>query len=206
MKPLDTFLTSIMPYAPGCAAPTAYLAIRQAATEFCERTRLWRHEDDFDVTEADAESISTPYGSVLLDIERVFFNGCQLEPRTVTWLDENVRNWRAGGAEGDPKYLTQIELNTIRLVPGKAGTVSLSVWLKPSQDCMDLPDFLSDQYREVIAHGALGRILMMPSQPFTNGDLGAGFMASFENKLTGLTGKGITGQQRARVRTRATFM
>jgi hypothetical protein len=206
MKPLDAFLNKINPYAPGCAIPTAFNAIRDAAIEFCERTRLWRWEDEFDVSASDAEAISTPYGSVLLDIEKVSFDGEPLEPKTVAWLDEHMNGWRTGAVAGQPKYLTQLELNTIRLVPGQAGTVNISVWLKPSQDCMDLPAFLSDQFREVIAHGALGRILMMPSQPFTNGDLGAGFLASFESKLTQLSGKGITGQQRARVRTRASFM
>ncbi len=206
MKPIDSILGSINPYAPGCAAPTAYFAIRQAAIEFCERTRLWRYEDEFDVSAAESESIVTPYGSVLLDIERASCDGEPLEPRTVAWLDERMPTWRDGGAVGDPKYLTQLELNTMRIVPGKAGTVKISVWLKPSQDCMDLPDFMVDQYREIIAHGALGRILMMPNQPYTNGDLGAGFMASFQGKLVGLSGKSVTGQQRARVRTKASFM
>jgi hypothetical protein len=205
MKPLDAFLGSINPYAPGCAIPTAHFAIRQAATEFCERTRLWRYEDEFDVSAADAEAITTPYGSVLLDIERVSFNGVPLEPRTVAWLDERMDGWRDGSLTGQPQFLTQIEPNTLRLVPGQEGTVAVSLWLKPSQDCLDLPDFLPDQFREVIAHGALGRILMMPNQPYTNGDLGAGFLASFEKKLEGLSGKGITGQQRARVRTKANF-
>lgn len=205
MKHLDAFLGSINPYAPGCAIPTAYFAIRQAATEFCERARMWRYEDEFDVSASDSESISTPYGSVLLDIERVSFDGRPLEPVTVKWLDDHKNGWRDGQIVGRPEYLTQLELNTIRLVPGCAGAVKVSLWLKPSQDAQDLPDFLADQYREVIAHGALGRILMMPNQPYTNGDLGAGFLASFENKLSGLQSKGITGQQRARVRTKASF-
>jgi len=205
MKPLDAFLTSINPYAPGVAIPTAYFAIRQAAIEFCERTRLWRYEDDFTIG-PDAEAICTPYGSVLLDIERVNFNGDPLVPQTAAWLDERIKGWRTGEVSGVPQYFSQIELNTLRIAPSANGTVNISVWLKPSQDCQDLPDFLADQYREVIAHGALGRILMMPSQPFTNGDLGAGFLSSFERKLTELSGKGITGQQRARVRTRANFM
>jgi hypothetical protein len=142
---------------------------------------------------------------VLLDIERVRFNDLPLEPRTVAWLDERMPGWRDGTVTGQPQFLTQIDLNTIRLVPGMAGTVKISAWLKPSQDCLDLPDFLADQYREVIAHGALGRILMMPNQPYTNGDLGAGFLANFQQKLVGLSGKGIAGQQRARVRTKAKF-
>lgn len=206
MKPLDDFLTSINPYAPGCAIPTAYFGIRQAAIEFCERTRMWRHEDSFTVTASEAEAISVPYGAALIDIEHASFDGRPLEPKTTKWLDEHHPGWRTGDASGHPTYLTQLEQNTLRIVPGQAGTVNISVWIKPSQDCEDLPDFLADQYRETIAYGALGRILMTPNQPYTNGSLAAAFLAQFEQKLVGLSSKGITGQQRARVRTQASFM
>lgn len=206
MKSLDEFLKSINQYAPGCATPTAHFGIRQAAIEFCERTRLWRYEDEFIVTAAEAEGITTPTGSVLQDIECVTFNGgAPLMPKTVQWLDTNEPGWRKGIITGTPQYVTQIEPNTIRLVPGEAGTVNIGVWLKPAQDCDELPDFLADQYRETIAHGALGRILLMPNQSFTNGTLAAAFLANFEAKLSALSGKGTTGQQRARVRTKASF-
>ena len=40
MKPIDDFLPLILPRAPGCPEPIAFDAIRQAAIEFCERTRI----------------------------------------------------------------------------------------------------------------------------------------------------------------------
>lgn len=205
MKPLDEFLKNINPYAPGCAIPSAHFGIRQAAIEFCERTRLWRYNETFDVTAAEAEGIVTPCDSVLLDIEQVKFNGQKLNPATTTWLDCHMPGWDEGTLTGTPRYFSQIDLNTIILVPFEAGTVSFRAWLKPSQDCTELPDFLSDQYRETIAHGALGRILMTPNMPYTNGTLGAAFLANFTAKIDGLTNKVAAGQQRARVRTKATF-
>ena len=63
MSSLDSFLPYVRPWAPGVPDPTAYKAIRQAAVEFCERTRLWKFEDDFDVNEDDCNSgILTPSG------------------------------------------------------------------------------------------------------------------------------------------------
>lgn len=206
MKPLDDFLKKINQYAPGVAIPTAYSAIRDAATDFCERTRLWRYEDEFTVSADEAEAITTPPGSVLLDIERAWFDGNKLTPATVDWLDDRANGWRDGTLTGQPEFLTQLELNTLRVVPAQAGTIKISVWLKPSQDCTDLPDFLSDQYRETIAFGALARLLAIPGQPFTNPNMAAAFASTFEDKLSGLKNKGIIGQQRARVRTKANFM
>jgi hypothetical protein len=205
MKSFDELLPNILQYAPGCAVPAAYVAIREAATEFCERTRLWRYADDFDMTEDDAEGISTPYGSVLHEIELVQFDGDDLGARTVSWLDAFERGWRTGGLTGKPQYVTQTEPNTLRVVPFQAGHVNIFVWLKPSVDAEELPDFLIDQYRETIAHGALARILAVPSKPYSNPQLATAFIQSWVSRLDEFSSMGATGQQRARPRTRASF-
>lgn len=205
MKSFDEFLPDINVYAPGCAVPTAYLAIRQAATEFCERTRLWRYADDFDITEDDAEGINTPYGSVLHEIELVQHDGRELGPRTVSWLDAFEKGWRAGALDGQPSYVTQTEPNTLRIVPFQAGHIDLFVWLKPSGDAEEVPDFLVDQYRETIAHGALGRLLAIPGKPYSNPQLATAFIQSWVSRLDALSAAGTAGQQRGRTRTRASF-
>lgn len=206
MKSLDLFAAHVNQYAPGCPEPTLYFGVRQAAIEFCERTRLWRYDDEFQVTFDDAEGIFAPASAEIHEIEAVSFNGQPLEPKTTAWLDEHMRGWRTSGqVTGVPHYVTQTEPNTIRLVPFVAGTLGLHVWLKPSQDAVQLPDWMVDQHRETIAHGALARILLMPSQTFTNPELGIVFANSFQSKLDALSNRGFTGQQRAPLRTRATF-
>lgn len=206
MKDIAEILPHIDQYAPGCPAPTAYFGIRQAAIDFCERTRLWRYEDDFDIPGDDAEGVTTPYGSELYLTELVQFDGVELTPVTADWLDRNCRGWRAGEVTGLPQYVVQTEPDTLRVVPWQAGHLYLFLWLKPSQDAEQLPDFIIDQYRETIAHGALARILAMPGQPFSNPDLAGYFAGLFARKLDGLTWAGSRGQQRGRTRTTAQFM
>ena len=205
---LDAFLPNIRIYAPGVADPTAYFAIRQAAIESCERTRAWRFEDEFSITADDAEGLMAPANAVVHDIEGVWFDGTKLKPKTPVQLDTLVPAWRSGAtkAETKPLYVTQTEPNTIVLVPFQAGHVKLSLFLKPAQDADELPDFLADQHRETIAWGALGRILLIPNQSFTNPDMGAAFGQAFQQKLDGKSTLGSTGQQRAPVRTRASFL
>jgi hypothetical protein len=203
MKELDLFMPHILPFAPGCAEPTAFYGIRQAAIDFCERTRLWRYEDEFTVSTDLSEAIMAPYGAVVHEIEQVLFDGQPLEPKTTQWLDQRQIGWRAGSLSGRPNYVTQTAPDTLQVVPAYAGTVNLSLWLKPSQDCDELPDFMVDQYRETIAHGALGRILITPNQSFTSLDLAAIFAQRFAMKIDSLSTKGSTGQQRAPLRTRA---
>jgi hypothetical protein len=204
MKSLDDFSANIKLYAPGCADPTMYFALRQAAIEFCERTRLWRYEDEFQASASDCEAIFAPASSEIHEIEAVFFNGQKLDPATTSWLDDHMRGWRSGELSGLPKYVTQIEPNTIRLVPQEAGAVKVDLWLKPSHDADEVPDWMVDQHRETIAYGALGRVLLIPNQSFTNPELGAAFGSAFQAKLDKLSSKGLTGQQRAPARTKAT--
>lgn len=206
MKDFDDILPHILQYAPGCSAPTAYYGIRQAAIDFCERTRLWRYEDDYDIPGDDTECIATPYGSVLHEMELVQFNGANLCPTTTAWLDENCRGWRAGALTGQPAYVVQTAPNTLRVVPQQAGHLHLFLWLKPSDDATELPDFMVDSYRKVLAHGALAYILAMPGQPFSNPGMANNFGALFQGKLDTLMRASSRGQQRGRTRTRAQFM
>lgn len=205
MKSIDLILPLIRPYAPGCADPTAYMGIRQAAAEFCERTRLWRYDADFAVTSSDTATVTTPADSVLYEIELAQFNAVDLEPVNTQYLDERRNNWRSGDLTGQPEFITQTDMNAVRVVPWQAGTLTLHLYLKTSQDADELPDFMADQFRETIAYGALARILMVPNQSFSSPQMATFWQAKFDEKLDALTGANIFGQQRAPKRTKAQF-
>lgn len=206
MSSLDKFLPSVRPFAPGVPDQNAYQNIRLAAIEFCERTRLWKWEDEYNVTADDCSAIATPGGSVLHDIEIIMFDGKELEPIAPRDLDRMSPGWRSSTAPtGQPQYVTQIEQNAIRIVPSQAGAVYLCLRLKPSQDARDLPDFLAGEYRECIGWGALGRLLMIPGQSYTNPDMAGFYTSRFNTKVDSLITKGTKGQQNAPKRTRGSF-
>lgn len=208
MKDLDEFLPNIRMYAPGVADPTAYFGIRQAAIEYCERTRFWRFDDEFNITADDCEILLAPQESVVHEIDEVWFDGQKLRKVTPQKLDELLPHWRSGDERptGQPGYVTQLLPNTISLVPFGTGRVKLSLILKPAQDAEQVPDFLVDQQRETIAFGALSRILLIPNQSFTNPDMAAALGQAFQQRIDGKSTLGSTGQQRAPVRTRASFL
>lgn len=205
MKDLDEFLPNIRPFAPGVPDLVAYEYIRQAAIEFCEKTRLWRYDDVFTLSAENPEAVIAPSGAVIHEIERIDFNDQQLTKATPAQLDEWLPLWRAGTLDGNPQYFTQTEPNTVALVPLGDGELKVWVWLKPAQDAEEVPDFMVDQYRQIIADGALTRILMIPGQSFTNAEMAMAFSAAFQEKLGKLFTKGITGQQRARPRAKGSF-
>lgn len=205
MISMDVFLPLMLPYAPGIALPAAYNALRQAAIEFCERTRLWRYEDSFDITAEECDEIAVPYGAELFEIERVRFNGAGLTPKSIGWLDEHIPRWRDDETSAAPQYVTQKDMGTIALYPRAAGHVDVAVWLRPAEDATELPDFLGAHYRKDIANGALAHALVTPNQPFTDPNMAMFYGQTFQAKLDTLFNKSIKGQQRAPTRTRSSF-
>lgn len=205
MTDFDVFLPSIMPFAPGCAEPVAVHNIRLAAQEFCERTRLWRESDQFAVSAATCEFVCVPDGAELYEIESAMFGTQQLDAKSIKDLDRDVPGWRTEG-DSQPRWITQLSMDTVRLVPAGTGTVTLHTTLRPADDAEQLPDFLAKHHRQVIAEGALARILLLPGQSFTDAQMAVFYAGEFERKVSALFNRSIKGQQRAPARTRPNFM
>lgn len=202
MIDLDVFLTKIMPYAPGCPEPTAFAGIIKAAQEFCERTKLWRDEDQFNVTPSSCNVVCTPEGADLFEIEQAYLNGFPLKPMSIMDLDLDEPDWRTReGTEG--RWITQTEPGSVMVVPRCTGKLKLHTILRPSDDADQLPDFLGRLYSRVIADGALAEILMTPNQSFTAPDRAQFYAARFEQGVNNQSNRSIQGQQRAKMRTRA---
>lgn len=201
MTELDVFLPKIMPYVPGCPEPTAFAAIIKAAQDFCERTRLWRDEDQFNVTPTSCNVVCAPEGADLFEIEHATLNGYQLTPISIGDLNRDMPDWRE--REGMPgHYITQTEPGSVLVVPRSAGKLRLATILRPSNDADQLPDFIAQHYSQAIADGALAEILMTPNQPFTAPDRAQFYSMRFESRVSELSTRSIKGQQRARLRTR----
>ena len=205
MIDLDLFLPNIMPYALGCPDPVAHHNIRQAAQEFCERTRLWRDSDEFAVSADNCSFVCVPDGAELYQIEHASFDGKTLTPTSIKDLDRGNWGWR-DSTDGVPRWITQIGMDTVQVVPGGEGTLRLQTVLRPSDDAEQLPAFIGKHHRQLIAEGALARILMLPGQSFTDPTTAQFYSMRFDAGLNKLFNRNIQGQQRAPSRTRPSFM
>jgi hypothetical protein len=206
MIDLDVFLPEINPKAPACPAPSAYKAILQACDDICTRTRQWRYDDEVPVQDLNELEVPVPDQAALVDFESVLYNDRPLEAKTVQWMDQCMRGWRRGAIEGAPRFYTQLLPGTLRIAPVDNGILQVNMILKPSMDADQVPDFLFTLYHELVAWGALARILSTPDQPFSDPNMGAAYLAAFTQKLDALAWKGVTGQQRAPVRSRGNYM
>lgn len=201
MIDLDEFFPSIMPYAPGCPEPSAALAVVNAAQIFCERTRLWRNEDRFELTGAECDVVCAPDNAMLFEIEHAEVDGRRIDPIAWSDLNRDFPHWR--DSDGQARWYTQTQPGTLQVLPYSAtGTLRLSTVLRPAGDADQLPDFLFKQYRREIADGALADLLMLPAQSFSNPEMAQFYALRFSTRLDTLAARSVTGQQRAPLRTR----
>ncbi|MED5545699.1 MAG: hypothetical protein VYD90_10655 [Pseudomonadota bacterium] len=199
MRELLDFLPFVRPYAPAVPEPVAEAQVRNAAREFCEATKCWRIIDTIPVRGDEIEVLCVPPQATLHELERAIFNKVQLAPIAADQVDPEE--------EGDPHSIFQIQPNTVSITPrGASGFLTVSMFLKPSQDAEVLPAFLLDQWGEAIGHGALARILELPNQPYTDPNAAMRHRALFERAKDSNFNASVRGQQRAPRRSRSRFL
>lgn len=160
------FLPYIAPNVSGCPAGVMVQAIRNAAIEFCENTRLWKlRATGTDILKDEARyAYDTPSNAKVIEAVYVAINNSQLVKTCREELDECCPEWRET-VDSRPKEYFMDTANTIRLVgiPSEdiLGSLDVDVAVKPSRSAVDGPDFLFENWVEVIAHGALARLHAM---------------------------------------------
>lgn len=199
MRDIEDVFSNVRPYAASCAEPTMTEHVRKAAIKLCERTRCWRFADSFETTGDEEDIICVPPFASLFEIEEARFNDCKLE-RSAPHAEMMMADL------GQPQYLTQLGHNSVSLQPRGVGTLWISMFLKPSQNADMLPDILLDQFADALGDGALSTLLLIPNEPFSNPQLAMFYQQKFDAVLDRNFAYNMRGQQRAPIRTRASFL
>lgn len=200
MQDIEDLLTHVLPYAPGCAEPTAVQHLREAVIRFCERTRCWRFIDTFHTTGEHHEILAVPSDAVLFEIEWAKFNERELEavsPQAATWHNQEGYT--------EPRYITQVNPNCVSLEPHAVGELVISMFLKPAPTALEIPAFMICDFGRALADGALATLLLLPNQPFTNPQMAAVFEGKFQASMDRNFAHNMRGQQRAAKRTKPNY-
>lgn len=197
MKDLELLLPRVLEKVAICPEPTALRHLRDAAVEFCRRTRVWRFEDSFTVDGGGDGEFAVEPDSTVFEVTHARFGDIDLTARTADWLDKNEPGWRTVDP-GTPRWLTQVECGSVRInpPPGQTGTLTLELILVPSNDADQLPDVLVDSFGMAIADGALATLLALPAE-FGNLQLAAVHADRFTDALGRWSAQIAKGQQRA---------
>ncbi len=205
MAEFESLLPRVLQRAISLPEPVALDAIRDAVIELCERTRCWNEDQTITLAAAGDSVVIVPAGAELISIDSVIYDGEPLSPISTKELDAKIYNWRET-TEGCPRFYTQLDWDTIRLVPSDVGQVfKVRTFLKPSESATEAPDKFINQRRELIADLALGRALLIPNQSWSNPNLGAYHAEKGQMKLDELSTQFRQGQQRAPIHSTPRF-
>lgn len=166
------FLPEVTQFVQDVPDLVALRAIRNAAIQFCEKTRCWQ----MDLAPADvtagvgAYKPAVPPSTIFVDIVEGWHGDALLIPKTVEELSNIYRavDWRQ--LQGQPYYTTRMVTDTINLVPiplfSNPGYLKLRVALAPTRNADTCGEELLERYVEFIGFGARARLYDTPGQPY----------------------------------------
>lgn len=177
MASIDDLFPLVLPSVPTATYGLARNAILRAVIELCEKGLAWQETlDPQPITNRVNEyELDLPVGTRISQIMFVSCAGNIIHPKTIAELSQSP-GWM--DAKGQPKFFTQLNTSTIRLIPTPVDTSKLKMVvrcaLSPLRTATEFSDELYERYADSIATGALGYLLSQPGQLWTNlGDAAA---------------------------------
>jgi hypothetical protein len=194
--------------------------IRNAAIEFCERTKAWQEEQAAYPLPTSVLG-SSPFVDFQSDTQKLVHEilaaGLRtsgtaatwpVTPRTAQWCDQRYPGWQHAGVVGTPDSVVQISPDQFAPVPAASGgpwEMLLHVAYKPTRTATSGPDFLYNDYYEQIAAGAKARLMAMPGKAWSNPQLAGVYASVFDAAITKANSRQAHGFGRGRVRVKAQF-
>lgn len=206
MRDIIELSPHVLPVANNCPEPVMTQYLREAAITFCQRSRSWRSDQVYPFTTGEQPiSLVTCCDSVIYEIESVRWRGVEggewQDKIEAAPYDDSVGYFY----DGNPQYYTQKLPGQLLAFPFTPGELRVVMYLKPDQQADTLPDYLIEMHPEIIAAGALAKILMLPKYDFANPQLAMFYQNQFDAYCDSHFRDNKRGQQRARTRTKPNY-
>jgi hypothetical protein len=187
--PLTDFLPEVMQYVPDVPEFVAINSLRNAAIEFCEKTRVLQTSLTPVTLQNNKASytIQVPPGVKFVDLVDAYVDDRLIIPKSSEELARIYRatDWRT--LKGSPAYVTRVVYPEIQLVPyleTTAGEVlRMRASVAPTRDATEVPETLYQEFVEQISYGARGRLYGTPKQSYTDKALAREYLMMFRSAI-----------------------
>ena len=183
-RTFKSIVARLAPSVPGCPTPIIEQYVRDAAILACERTLAWRYiQPELRLTPGAYDyTYDAPTDAEVHAFLTVAINGNKISPMTIEQLHDVQPNWpdSAVDARSQPQYITQLDADTFAVAPvPDAETpylVKMILALKPLRTASSMDKSVLDELENVVMHGALQHLLVLPEKNWSNTEL-AGYHA-----------------------------
>lgn len=179
----DSYLPEVLPEVPNCPDQVAINAIRSAAIEFCQKTRVWR--TSFGplslVANTSSYPVAVPANTELVTVIQaaVLSNGSWSDiygPYSEETMDMDIATWREDTTASLPnRYLNDV--NNIKVYPiptqNYASSLKGIMSLRPTRASTGGDDILYNDWLDAIASGAKSKLQANLTATWRNPELSA---------------------------------
>jgi hypothetical protein len=197
-RDFKSLIPRINPSVPGCPQETMFQYIRTAAVRACERTLAWRYvQPKFNLTAGVPQySYQKPFDTEVHALFAVTLNDEPLERLTLDEAVERYPAWvdtytvAADIAEygSEPRAITQVSPHQFVVLPlpdaAKTYTMRMIYALKPTKSSTGMDEVIFDDLEEVIMHGALQHLLVLPNTNWSDRELASYHAKQFAFQIT----------------------
>ena len=191
-RKFSEIVTRLAPSVPGAPNVVVEQYVRDAAIEACERTLAWRYEQppirltrggyDYDYEPPDDSEVHA--------IITATVNGSKLKPVSLDHMHDIYPKWPHGGSneEAEPRYITSVDVDRFAVAPIPDASVNydvrMIVALKPLRTATEMDKTALDDLENVIMHGALQHLLVLPERSWSDRELASYHAKQFAYKLS----------------------
>jgi hypothetical protein len=172
----------IMPSVPGASQPLIVNQIRATAVEVCERTLAWRYElADVALVQATySYAYVPPSGAEVHSIFTASINtNIVLKNATMETFQRQWPDYPSSDAtkQSSPQYFMTISPNAYQIIPVPDGattyTLKMHAALRPTKASTGFDEIFFNDLEQVIIHGVLQELLVLPGQMWSDRELAA---------------------------------
>lgn len=177
-RAFSTFTSKIGPSVLGCPPPVITDYVRDTAIRVCERSFYWRERmTSISLTNGTHEyDYTPPAGSAVHAVLRAQVDDVPVPIISISEALEKFPEWDSTPV-GKPRYICQVDANTVAVFPPPDTDgpypLELFVVLKPTRTATTMPQIVLDELEDVIVHGVLQHLLVMPNVSWTDRELAA---------------------------------
>lgn len=203
----EDFFPNVLYDVPGAPEPVVVNAIRNACIEFCEKSLvLVRDHDPITLIANKVDyDLEPPGGYVVVKVQKAWLEHSPLDPMAPDVVkDAAVYNRLFSSyiaASSTPRAYLQKEERTISVwpMPEKKyqNGLTLRVALKPTRASTEVEDVILEDYAEIIAAGALARLMASPGKAYTNTEFAGVNQAKFISGINVARGRAMHGHVRS---------
>lgn len=168
----EAFLPDVVQFVKDVPEIVAVQAVRNAAIQFCEKTRVLQTElSPMNMTAQVASYGFEPdIGYKVVDIMEAWYGDQLLIPKAVEELTRIYRTSNWNDLDGNPYYYFRSRTQEVTLVPkpkvSETNKLKLRVAVVPSRSSSVIDEEIFERYYEIITLGARARLYDTPNQPY----------------------------------------